>query len=72
MTSMIERLKAEIKRQAPDGAKLPKYVEGDRMLTVKFARGITVPLAFSGIETAIDMPRYAANVWSAYGDMKNG
>ena len=42
------------------------------MLTVKFARGIAVPLAFSGIETAIDMPRYAANVWAAYGDMKNG
>lgn len=72
MADLIETLKAEIKRQALDGVKLPKYVEGDRMLTVKFAKGITVPLAFSGIETAIDMPRYAANVWSAYGDMKNG
>ena len=72
MADLIELLKAEIKRQAPDGAKLPRYAEGDRMLTVKFAKGITVPLAFSGIETAIDMPRCAANVWAAYGDMKNG
>ena len=39
MADLIELLKAEIKRQAPDGAKLP---------------------------------RYAANVWAAYGDMKNG
>ena len=46
MTSMIELLKAEIKRQAPDGVKMPRYAEGDRMLTVKFAKGITVPLAF--------------------------
>ena len=32
MADLIELLKAEIKRQAPDGAKLPRYAEGDRML----------------------------------------